>query len=443
EHPVPQLGMKLFFSKSLGGQFDSACVTCHHPALGGADRLSLSVGVDALDPDLLGPGRQHQNGAPIVPRNAPTIFNTGLWDTGLFFDSRVESIGKEPGTNGMLSGIRTPDSAFFTPDENAGANLAAAQARFPVTSAEEMKSENFESGSDNETIREHLAQRIGGYGPAGDELPANSWLDEFRMAFGSTAPAEDLITFDNIAFALGEYERSMVFDNTPWSRYTAGDLNAINEAAKQGARLFFTPVAQGGAGCGACHNGPLFSDGQHHNVAFPHIGPGKGDGNNDDFGRERETGDPVDRYRFRTPSLLNIATTAPYGRTGVYTSLQQVVRHYVNPQRSVQTLFDRGGACSLPQYRNVDDCELLYPENEANSILALQKLQQERQQGISRFQSPRLDNQQVDQLVAFLESLTDDCVQDRACLSRWIADPESSGPDGNQLNAHDPRGNTL
>jgi cytochrome c peroxidase len=49
---LPQLGKKLFFSKGLGGDFDSACVTCHHPALGGADQLSLSVGVDANNPDL-------------------------------------------------------------------------------------------------------------------------------------------------------------------------------------------------------------------------------------------------------------------------------------------------------------------------------------------------------------------------------------------------------
>jgi cytochrome c peroxidase len=41
--PLPQLGKKLFFTKSLGGDFDSACVTCHHPFLGGGDNLSLSV----------------------------------------------------------------------------------------------------------------------------------------------------------------------------------------------------------------------------------------------------------------------------------------------------------------------------------------------------------------------------------------------------------------
>ena len=55
--PIAQLGMKLFFSKSLGGEFDSACVSCHHPVLGGADNMSLSHGVGAIDPDMLGIGR--------------------------------------------------------------------------------------------------------------------------------------------------------------------------------------------------------------------------------------------------------------------------------------------------------------------------------------------------------------------------------------------------
>ena len=43
KEPKAQLGMKLFFTKSLGGDFDSACVTCHHPVLGGGDDLALAI----------------------------------------------------------------------------------------------------------------------------------------------------------------------------------------------------------------------------------------------------------------------------------------------------------------------------------------------------------------------------------------------------------------
>lgn len=441
---LPQLGMKLFFSKSLGGAMDSACVSCHHPALGGDDDLSLSVGVAALNPDQLGEGRQNADGIPVVPRNAPTVFNVALWDVSLFFDSRVESQGKEIDTNGALSGISTPDSGFGITDANAGANLTAAQARFPVTSAEEMKTDDFEVGSDNDTVRDHLAARIGNYGVGAGELTTNDWLTEFQTAFGSTADAETLITFDNIAQAIGEYERSLVFVNNPWNNYLNGDLDAISEEQKEGAILFFTSVDQGGAGCAACHNGDLFSDQSHNTVAFPQFGPGKGNPNNDDFARENVTGDSEDRYKFRTPSLLNIAETAPYGHTGAYETLSQVVRHYTNPRGRVDDFFDDGGWCQLEQFDNLADCAALYPNAESNSNLALTKLDAERQAGTSRFpQNARLNNNEVNQLVAFLEALTDPCINDRSCISPWIPDTDNTGPDGNQLNAVDQNNNLL
>ena len=52
--PLSQLGMKLFYSKILGGEKDTACVSCHHPLLGGGDNLSLSIGTHAQHPDVLG-----------------------------------------------------------------------------------------------------------------------------------------------------------------------------------------------------------------------------------------------------------------------------------------------------------------------------------------------------------------------------------------------------
>jgi len=440
---LPQLGMKLFYSQSLGGDFDAACVTCHHPTLGGGDSLSLPVGVGAIIPTLLGPGRTHSSGLPEVPRNAPTIFNIGLWDTGLFLDSRVESIGKEPDTNSSVSGIRTPDSDFLVADLNAGANLTAAQARFPVTSTEEMKSDQFEVGSDNDTIRNHLAARIGNYGEGEGELINNEWLVEFQQALGSTGTAEALITFDNIALAIGEYERSMVFIQSPWQNYVEGDLNALTEQEKSGAQLFFTSVRDGGAGCVTCHNGKLLSDGRHHNIAFPQAGPGKGDTNDDDFGRERETRDADHRYQFRTASLLNIAQTAPYSHSGAYQSLEDVVRHYINPNQAVENFFDRGGICSLPQFRDVENCNALYPNNESNSALALNKLNDERRAQRTMFESPRLNNNEVMEVVAFLEALSDPCVTDRACLNDWIPDNTSTGPDGQQLNAISVSGSLL
>lgn len=441
--PLAQLGKKLFFSKSLGGEFDSACASCHHPALGGDDDLSLPVGVGAVNPDLLGQGREHVDGIALVPRNSPTNFNVALWDTGLFFDSRVESEGKEDDANGSASSIRTPDVTFGEVDTNAGNNLVAAQARFPVTSVEEMKSVDFENGSDNATIRSHLAARIGNYGVGEGELERNEWLPIFQSTFGSSAEAETLVTFDNIALALGEYQRSLVFIDSPWQNYIDGDLDAMTEQDKNGAIAFFTPVNQGGAGCSSCHSGALLSDGEHHTVAFPQFGPGKGDGNNDDFGRERETGNSDDRYRFRTPSLLNIAQSAPYGHTGAYENLDEVVRHYVNPAGTVEDFFDDGAWCQLEQFEDLENCGSLYTNTEANSAQAIDKLRQERRDGVSEFQSPMLNRQEINELVGFLRALTDPCILDRECVAPWIANDTDDNPDDQVLIAEDEFGNFL
>jgi cytochrome c peroxidase len=451
---LPQLGKKLFFTKGLGGDFDSACVTCHHPALGGADQLSLSVGVDAENPDLLGRGRVHKNGLPEVPRNTPTVFNSGFWDRGMFHDSRVESLNFVAGTNGSNGNIRTPDSSLNTADVNAGQNMVAAQARFPVTSTEEMRGTSFESGNSNADVRNHLAARMGDYGEGAGELGTNDWLLEFQQAFASNDSAENLISFNNIAHAIGEYERSMQFANHPWQNYMDGELAAITEQQKEGAALFFGTPQNGGAGCIACHSGQLFSDEQHHVVAFPQIGPGKGDGlgingggGDDDFGRARETANDNDRYHFRTASLLNLKVTAPYGHSGSFESLEQVVRHYINPQRSVQNYFSRDALCQLDQFESliasgVTSCANLYPNAETNSLLAVAKLNQEQQAQTSRLPRIQLNDEEVDQLVSFLQALTDPCVESSACLSDWIP-ATNEAPDNHQLNAINQNGQTL
>jgi len=166
---ISQLGKELFFSKSLGGDRDSACVTCHHPTLGGGDNLSLPIGTEADNPDLLGVGRSNDlaennpEGGPPVPRNAPTTFNTALWDQVLFHDGRVEALDKTEnsnGANGTSGGIRTPDSDFGTADPLAGQNLVQAQARFPITSREEMKGFNHNNNYDSNQAIRNQGKRI-------------------------------------------------------------------------------------------------------------------------------------------------------------------------------------------------------------------------------------------------------------------------------------------
>lgn len=445
DDPLAQLGKLLFFSKSLSGNMDTACASCHHPVLGGGDGLALPVGTGAIDPDLLGPGRERPDGLPNVGRHSQSVFNVGLYDTAMFWDARVESIGKEEGQNGTRSGIRTPESALHAADPLVapGSSLVAAQARFPVTVPEEMLG-NFMPGADPEAIRQRLAERIGDYGAGAGEIANNNWLEAFQTAFASSEPAEQLITFDNIALAIGEYQRSMVFVDTPWKAYVQGDNSAISDTAKQGALLFFGEVDPG-LGCDQCHAGDFFTNEELTITGFPQTGPGKGDGSTGDadFGREQQTGDGADRFKFRTPTLLNLEATAPYTHTGSYT-LQNAVAHYVIPLDTFRNAFPAGSVCGIPQFSNHPDCETLFPNTIANSLAAQGAVEEQRNIDPS-LTFPDLSFSPISDgppLLAFLRSLTDPCTLDRACLAPWIPDP-SEAPDGNQLNAVDIGGNPL
>lgn len=439
--PRAQLGMQLFFSKALGGDMDSACVTCHHPALGGGDGLSLAIGVGAVQPDLLGPGRTHSmlapgyDGGPPVPRNVISTFNSALYDSGLFWDSRIESLGKTIGAGGNDGmGIRTPDTPVNV--SHAGMNsLLHAQAQFPPTSREEMRGFNFEAGNSNDVLRSHLAARLGNYGIGAGELTSPQWVALFQSVYGALEPVESLITFSRIAEAIAAYEASQVFVDNPWKDYVQGDNNAISLRAKRGALIFFQSIEQGGADCASCHSGDFFTDEKHHVIAIPQIGRGKGDGltGDDDYGRYRETSNPEDRYAFRTSNLLNLAVSGPYGHSGAYMELEDVVRHHLNPESSVS---------------NYDTSQLeagLQTDNlQYNTQNALAQLISHRLAGKEPvLQDVSLTENQIEDLLAFLDTLNDPCVSDRICLSLWTPSPFDLNPDGLRIIAIDANGEFL
>lgn len=443
--PLAQLGKLLFFSKSLSAGLDVACASCHHPALGGGDGLALSIGTGASNPDLVGPGRRRGDAQILVGRNANTFFNTVLYDRGLFWDSRVESLNGAAGANGAAAGIRTPDSALGAADPKAGPNLLAAQARFPVVGPAEMLGTGF-AGLDDDAIRAHLAARIGDYASGRGQLAASTWLERFRLAFASTDSAETLITFDNIARALAEYQRSALFVESPWSRYVRGDLNALSSDAKLGALLFFRDTEEGGAQCVQCHSGDRFTDEKHHVLGFPQVGPGLGDPGSDDFGRARETTNANDRYRFRTPSLLNISVSAPYGHAGSYTNLDTVFSHYAVPAQTVRDIINGRNWCFQPPFNAQTNCAASAGTVEINTEAALARMSAVRAatpaDGMPVINLDAVPIQAIGQMSAFLRSLTDPCVQDRACFGRWIPRADEA-PDQHQLNAVDRLGNPL
>ncbi len=436
DDPLAQLGMKLFFSKALSGQLDTACVSCHHPFLAGGDALALPIGVDADDPDFIGPGRKHSSsgfdydGGPTVPRNSPSTFNVALYDKSIFHDGRIEPVGAVVSENGVGQPIRTPDVWPLTADSRA-VNMTQAQALFPVTSEEEMRAKFLVQDGDednnrettaqrNQQVRNALAQRLV------DQTIPNTWLQEFQTAFNSNADAATLITFANISLALGEYERSQVFVDTAWKKYVNGDKDAIGEAEKRGALLFFRSVADGGAGCSSCHSGDFFTDEEYHVIAVPQIGRGKENGptGDDDFGRFRETWISKDKYAFRTPTLLNVEMMAPYGHDGAYATLTEIVSHHLDPAKAIDS-FD----FSLP-----GNTEGVQNENaEANTRLALAQLIKLQDEGLSKLATVDLDRQQIDDLVAFLKTLTDSCVKSLECLAKWVPAKDSVDPDNLRL----------
>lgn len=137
------------------------------------------------------------------------------------------------------------------------------------------------------------------------------YREQFQKVFGTD------VTSDGIAKAIAAYERTVLSGNAPYDRFKAGDAKALSEAAQRGMKLFF-----GKANCSACHGGPSFTDSAYHN-----IGVGM-DAKEPDVGREAISKLSGDRGAFKTPTLREIARTAPYMHDGSLKTLEEVVEHY-------------------------------------------------------------------------------------------------------------------
>ncbi|MBX2870792.1 MAG: hypothetical protein KTR30_01795 [Saprospiraceae bacterium] len=316
-----ELGRMLFFDKILSGNKDISCATCHHPALGSADALPLAIGVGG---EGLGAARQMGKGRERIPRNSPDIFNRGAkeWHT-MFWDNRV--------SGDIMAGYESPaDEKLIAGLEN----ILAVQAMFPVTSRDEMRGEIGDrtvNGEINElalisnampqVVWHRLMLRL-------KKIPA--YVELFEAAYPDEA-VQDL-GFQHAANAIAAFEtEAFTFHDSPWDLYMDGMTNAIDESAKRGAVLFY-----GKANCSTCHSGNLMSDQQAHNIGVPQLGPGKGTAEPLDVGRYLETGDQADAFAFRTPSLKNTAITGPWMHNGAYNSLEEAVRHHLDPKLYLQ-----------------------------------------------------------------------------------------------------------
>jgi cytochrome c peroxidase len=137
--------------------------------------------------------------------------------------------------------------------------------------------------------------------------------ESYRRAFAEAFPAAPALSVASIASALAAYERTLVSPPTRFDRWVAGDADALGSSEIQGFRLF-----TGRAQCSRCHSGFAFADFNFYDIGLPGT----------DKGRGKEVDLPAANFAFKTPTLRELAWTAPYMHDGSLATLEDVVRHY-------------------------------------------------------------------------------------------------------------------
>jgi cytochrome c peroxidase len=316
---LAETGRLLFFDPILSMTQDNSCSGCHGPNVSFNDAKSISVGVG--NNGVVGPNRT----GPFNLRRAPTIINAAFYPN-LMWDGRFASESLDGFDNSK--GFRLPQ-----PEGNSLSDLdhlLMAQAFTPVADRIEMTGFDFEG--DNDQIRAEITRRV-------DEV------DEYRTRFAASFPSiaeGSPLEYEHIARALAEFEFTLIRADAPLDQYARGDTAAMTAAEKRGGLLFFRDPAA----CFECHitlgyANQMFSDFQSHAIGVPQIAPVNtnatydGPGRDEDFGRERSTGDTGDRYKFRSTPLRNVAYQPAFMHNGAFVCLDNAIRHHLEMERSL------------------------------------------------------------------------------------------------------------
>ena len=311
------LGQRLFYDVRLSGNGQIACATCHQPARAFTD------------------GRPVARALGIGTRNTPTLLNEAF-GTWFFWDGRADSQWSL-----ALKVFENP--AEIGSDRTYIVHVA----------------------SEDPGLRDAY-QTVFGKLPAFDDFrrfPPHARPDPDARAavnaawLGMSGPDRDEVdrVYSNLGKAIEAYERRLVSAESAFDRYAAalksGDRMAqegISVAAKRGLRLFVGP-----GHCELCHAGPAFTDGQFHNLGLP-LRPGAAPDTGREAGIRRVRADPFNalsafsdaaggeakdklqflpapdsmRGAFKTPSLRNVALTAPYMHDGRFATLEDVLEFY-------------------------------------------------------------------------------------------------------------------
>jgi len=310
---LADLGRLLWFDTLTGLNDDNTCAGCHSPTNGFGDTQSIAIGIE--NNGVVGPNRA----GPRNMRRTPMAINTTFFPN-LMWNSRFASLSNNPFDNSH--GFQFPDPEGLS--LSSMPHLLAAQAFIPPTERTEVA--GFAFPGDNFAIRDEVLRRLNNN-------------ENYRQLFGKSFPEVrdgGPITFEMFGAAIAEFEFTLTFANAPIDKFARGEKEALTDDQKQGALLFF-----GQARCVECHavsgqSNEMFSDFIDHVIGIPQIVPAvtnntfDGPGKNEDFGREEITGDPNDRYKFRTSPLRNIAMQPTFFHDGAFTSLEDAIRHHLN-----------------------------------------------------------------------------------------------------------------
>lgn len=220
--------------------------------------------------------------------------------------------------------------------------------------------------------------------------------DRYQSLFAAAFPdVEDPFHFDQVVKSIASFLRTMIAGHSPFHRATyQGEFDALSESARRGAELFFSERLE----CHHCHGGfhftqasvhqgSVFQEGSFHNIGLYNV-DGQGGYPPSDTGLFAFTGDPQDMGKFRAPSLQNVAVTAPYFHDGSAATLRDVIAVYEAGGRNVESGPNAGDGRENPLKNGF----------------------------IRGFM---LSDQERDDLLAFLESLTDES---------FLSDPRFANP---------------
>jgi cytochrome c peroxidase len=352
--PLADLGRLLWFDKFGGLHDDNTCGGCHSPAHGFGDSQSIAIGVQ--NNNRVGDQRH----GPRNQRRSPMAVNAAFYPK-LMWNGRFFAPSGSAFDNSQGFAFPAPEGTTkFPPGDRFVTHLLIAQAHIPPTELVEVAGftgtagtlgaefDQFDdgrgsavpapdaSGFRNEPIRQAVLARLNG-------SPAYRAL--FGVSFPEVASGAP-IDFTMFGRAIAEFEFTLTFADAPIDRYARGERNALTVQQKKGALLFF-----GTAGCSSCHavsrsSNEMFSDFEMHVIGVPQIAPsfGAGSGNmifdgpgrDEDFGLEQFTGDPADRYKFRTAPLRNVALQPAFFHNGAFTRLEDAIQHHLDVRKSAR-----------------------------------------------------------------------------------------------------------